>query len=315
MPTVEAIDGSLDRVREGLERRIAALGGRVGDHLAAYVGQPGKMLRARYTLLLGGALGVKTETCETVARAVELVHNASLLHDDCIDEGLTRRGVPTPNALFGDRTGILLGDLAFTQGMAEAAAVSAEAVRTLVEAVHEMTVGEIQEEFLKGSLNVAKEGYYGVAARKTSALFIWAGRMLSAESPLEHRREDPPRLGAAAGILLQIVDDIHDFTLSEAVAGKPPGQDLHNGRLTLPGILAMDDESARERWIRLWSARSSEALEQALAIFKERGHLDGARSEARRIMETMLPWVDALPVKERAAALRSFMTLMFNREF
>lgn len=315
MASVETLDGSLDRVRTGLERRVAALGGRVGDHLAAYVGQPGKMLRARYTLLLGAALDVRPDVCEAVARAVELTHNASLLHDDCIDEGLTRRGVPTPNALFGDRTGILLGDLAFTQGMAEAALVSADAVRTLVSAVQEMTVGEIQEEFLKGSLNVSVEGYYGVAARKTSALFEWAGRTLSEASPLEHRREDPPRLGVAAGTLLQIVDDIHDFTLSEAVAGKAPGQDLHNGRLTLPGILAMDDEGGRERWIRLWGARDNGALAQAQSLFAERGHLEAARSQARRIMDAMLPWVEALPQKARAAELKTFMTAMFEREF
>lgn len=315
MPSVETLDGSLDRVRTGLERRVAALGGRVGDHLAAYVGQPGKMLRARYTLLLGQALGVRPEVSEAVARAVELTHNASLLHDDCIDEGLTRRGVPTPNALFGDRTGILLGDLAFTQGMAEAALVSGEAVRSLVEAVHEMTVGELQEEFLKGSLNVSVEGYYGVAARKTSALFEWAGRTLSEHSPLEHRQGDPARLGVAAGILLQIVDDIHDFTLSEALAGKPPGQDLHNGRLTLPGILAMDDEASRERWIRLWGNREPEALTKAQALLAERGHLEAARAEARRIMEAVLPWVDALPAKPAAAELRGFVTAMFRREF
>lgn len=315
MPSVETLDGSLDRVRMGLERRVASLGGRVGDHLAGYVGQPGKMLRSRYTLLLGRALGVDATKAESVARAVELVHNASLLHDDCIDEGLLRRGVPTPNALFGDRVGILLGDLAFTQGMAEAALVSAEAVRSLVVAVQEMTVGEIQEEFLKGSLNVSVEGYYGVAARKTSALFEWAGRTLSEESPLEHRREDPPRLGVAAGVLLQIVDDIHDFTLSESLAGKAPGQDLHNGRLTLPGILAMDDEASRERWIGLWGSRAPGALAQALGLFKERGHLDAARAEARRIMSAMLPWAEALPKREAAAELATFMTALFNREF
>ncbi|MBI5596366.1 MAG: polyprenyl synthetase family protein [Elusimicrobia bacterium] len=315
MTTTETLDGSLDRVRSGLERRVAALGGRVGDHLASYVGQPGKLLRARYTLLLGRALGVEPPTAESAARAVELVHNASLLHDDCIDEGLLRRGVPTPNALFGDRTGILLGDLAFTQGMAEAALISAEAVRSLVEAVQEMTVGELQEEFLKGSLNVSAEGYYGVAARKTSALFKWAGRVLSEESPLEHDPDGPPRLGVAAGILLQIVDDIHDFTLSEAVAGKAPGQDLHNGRLTLPGILAMDDDASRARWTALWGSRQPAALDDALALLGERGHLDAARAEARRIMEAMLPWVDALPVRAPAGELREFMTLMFRREF
>lgn len=317
MPTLLAVEESLERVREGLERRVASLGERVGDHLAAYIGRPGKMLRARYALLLGSALGVPERVCETVGRAVELVHNASLLHDDCIDEASLRRGVPTPNALFGDRTGILLGDLAFTEGMAEAVLVSPEAVRSLVRAVQEMTVGEVQEEFLQGSLDVSVEGYCGVAVRKTGALFEWAGEVLSSQSPFEHDRRAPVELGRGAGILLQIVDDIHDFTLDERTAGKDAGQDFANGRLTLPCILAMDDHGTRARFMQIWSTRSrgKAALEEARALFAEGGHIEAARRKARQIMERMRPLAGGLPVRREAERLREFMELMFKREF
>lgn len=318
MKTLDPVETSLARVREGLDRRIASLGSRVGDHLAEYVGRPGKMLRARYALLLGRALGAPVPVCEQVARAIELVHNASLLHDDCIDEGLTRRGVPTPNARFGDRTGILLGDLAFTEGMAEAGAIDTDALRSLASAVHEMTVGELQEEFLCGSLNVSIEGYYGVAARKTGALFGWGAEVLSRRSPMKHVAGEPARLGVLAGILLQIVDDIHDFTLPEAVAGKAPGQDLHNGRLTLPGILAMDDLKTREAFIALWGRASEDnasAHAEAMRIFENGGHLDAGRALARGLLGEMLPMVDRLPVAAAAEELRGFMELMFRREF
>lgn len=316
MPAVIAETDSFTRVRAGLERRVASLGGRVGDHLAEYVGRPGKLLRARYALNLGAALGAPEDACEKVARAMELVHNASLLHDDCIDEALLRRGVLTPNARFGDRSGILLGDLAFTEGMAEAVAVSPEAVRLLTAAVQEMTVGELQEEFLKGSPDVSLEGYFGVAARKTGALFDWAGRALSAQSPLPHRREDPPRLGRGAGILLQMVDDIHDFTLAGEVAGKDPGQDFANGRLTLPGILALDDPRARGPFLAAWERRARpEAFAEAKAALEEFGILERAREKARELMRLLLPLVDALPVAARARELRSFMELLFAREF
>ncbi|MEE8424529.1 MAG: polyprenyl synthetase family protein [Elusimicrobiota bacterium] len=317
MWALHAVDESLERVRAGLERRVASLGARVGDHLAEYVGRPGKMLRARYTLLLGAALGVKPGTAEKVARAIELVHNASLLHDDCIDEALMRRGVKTPNARFGDRTGILLGDLAFTEGMAEAVAVSPKAVAGLVESVGEMTVGEIQEEYLCGSLNVSVEGYYGVAVRKTAALFDWAGRTLSDQSPLEHAREIPPKLGRSAGLLLQIIDDIHDYTLDEETAGKDFGQDFANGRLTLPAILAMDDEKTRPEFLKTWRGRAKapDAFAKALDILKKGGHLEAARKIAREIMEGMLPMAAALPEKAAAGELKRFMELLFCREF
>ena len=285
--------------------------------MAEYVGRPGKMLRARYTLLLGASLGVRPETRENIARAVELVHNASLLHDDCVDEALTRRGVLTPNARFGDRTGILLGDLAFTEGMAEAVKVSPRAVADLVAAVGEMTIGEIQEEYLCGSLNVSAEGYYGVAVRKTAALFDWAGRTLAEQSELKHVSGDPARLGRSAGILLQIIDDIHDYTLDKDTAGKDPGQDFANGRLTLPAIIAMDDEDTRKEFLPMWQTRSKDpdAFGRVLSLLKDRGHLDAAKDKAREIMEDMLPIVDRLPVKESAAELRMYMELLFRREF
>lgn len=336
MKTSPTVEDSLERIREGLDRRVASLGGRVGDHLASAIGRPGKMLRARYALALGAALGVERGACERLGRAVELVHNASLLQDDCIDQAALRRGEPTPNAQFGDRTGILLGDLAFVEAMTEAGGISASAVGSLVRAVREMTVGALQEEFLYGSLNVSEEGYYGVAARKTGALFEWMGTVLSEVSPLDHRREDPPRLGRIAGMLLQIIDDIHDFTLDGDTAGKPPGQDLANGRLTLPGILAMDDEVSRPRFLELWErrgrgvqrgaapspARSEEAfgpgggvLKETLALFEERGHLEAARERGRDLMKRALPLVEALPVADEAAGLRGFLELMLGREF
>jgi octaprenyl-diphosphate synthase len=209
-----------------------------------------------------------------------------------------------------------LGDLSFTEGMEEVSAVSPDAAKSLIGAVREMTVGEIQEEFLQGSLNLSVEGYCGVAVRKTGALFEWVGEALSGQSPLPHRREDPPRIGRSAGILLQIVDDIHDFTLSKEVAGKDPGRDFYNGRLTLPGILAMDDEAARPRFMKLWnSPRIPENFSLLLELLESGGFLEAAREKARAVMGGMIPLVEALPQTAAAGNLRSFMEIMFRREF
>jgi octaprenyl-diphosphate synthase len=274
------------------------------------------MLRARYCLLLGSALGVETSLCEKVAVAMEFVHSASLLHDDCIDGADMRRGLPTPNALFGRTTGILLGDIAFTEGLEEATGISPFAVEALVRAVREMTVGEIQEEFLRGSLRVSRTGYYGVAGRKTGALFAWCGEVLSESSPLPHRRGDPPRLGQGAGILLQIIDDIHDFTLKRDVAGKESGRDFLAGRLTLPGILAMEDEAFWPRFKEIWDGpRNAETFAKALELLRKGGHLEIARDIARDFLHSLFPLVDALPLKEQSEELRAFMELMFRREF
>jgi len=308
------VEESLARVRSGLESRARRIEGRVGQELASHIARPGKMLRARFALLLAGALGVDEAKAEGVARAMELVHNASLLHDDCVDEAELRRGHPTPNKVFGTTTGLLLGDLAFAQGLEEAIDISPNAPKLLVTTVREMTVGELQEEFLKGSLEVDEKAYMGVASRKTGALFEWAGAVLSELSPFPHEQADPPRLACAAGILLQIVDDIHDYTLSERVSGKDEAQDLLNRKLTLPCIYAVQDPASREEFLRLWESPSPDAARIG-AFLKERGHLKKTRETGRQIVDSMLAMIAKLPARAEAKELAFFVEIMAKREF
>lgn len=308
MPTLLRLEESLERVRAGLENRARRISGRVGQELAAHVGRPGKMLRSRFCLLLGRALGVDETKAEGAARAMELVHNASLLHDDCVDAADTRRGVPTPNAVFGTTVALLLGDLAFSQGLEEAVDISPSAPRLLVTTVREMTVGELQEEFLKGSIDVSIDAYMGVAARKTGALFEWAGSVLSELSPFPHEQADPPRLACAAGILLQIVDDIHDYTLPENVTGKPLGQDLVNRRLTLPCILALQDPAFMPLWEEADAAKIA-------AFLKKGGYIEQTREKGRELIDSMLKMCANLPCKPEGKELALFIELMAKREF
>ncbi|MFA5138725.1 MAG: polyprenyl synthetase family protein [Elusimicrobiota bacterium] len=304
IPTLPAVEETLERVRARMGRRAAGLGSRIGDPLSAHVARPGKMLRARYALLLGAALDAAPEVSERTACVAELVHNASLLHDDCIDNGTLRRGAPTPNAEFGDKSGVLLGNLAFTEAMDEAFDLPPGAARALAAAVREMAAGALQEEFLRGSLNVSAEGYFGLAARKTGSLFEWIGLALAGGAAQR-------RLGRSAGILLQIVDDVHDFTLDSDRAGKDAGQDFANGRLTLPCILALDDEGSRGRFLEAWSRRGSPgAFEDARRLLQEGGYLEQASGKAREVYERMLPWVP-----EKAGSMREFLRQMLEREF
>ncbi|HAZ08624.1 MAG TPA: hypothetical protein DCZ01_08920 [Elusimicrobia bacterium] len=308
------VEDSLARVRSGLESRARRIEGRVGRELAAHICRPGKMLRARFALLLGAAMGVDEAKAEGVARAMELVHNASLLHDDCVDEAETRRGRPTPNQVFGTTLGLLLGDLAFSQGLEEAIDISPNAPRLLVTAVREMTVGELQEEFLKGSTTVGMDAYMGVAARKTGALFEWAGAVFSELSPFPHEQADPPRLACAAGILLQIVDDIHDYTLTERVSGKDEAQDLRNRRLTLPCIFALQDQGSREEFLSLWNDGETDAA-RITRFLKDRGYLQTTREKGREIVDSMAAMTKKLPCRAEAAELIFFIEIMAKREF
>ncbi|MFA6003099.1 MAG: polyprenyl synthetase family protein [Elusimicrobiota bacterium] len=312
MPAILTLDASLQRVRSGLESRARRISGRVGEELAAHMARPGKMLRSRFCLLLGAALGVKAEPAEAAARGMEFVHNASLLHDDCVDQARLRRGRPTPNDVFGVNVALLLGDLAFAQGLEEVMDLSASAARRLVSAAREMAVGELHEEFLKGSVNVTVEAYLGVISRKTGVLFEWCGATLSELSPLPHADADPPRLGNAAGMLLQIIDDIHDYTLNDRVSGKEQGKDLAEGRMTLPAILALNDPKTRPEFLRLWQAGEAGPLARLL---EASGHLDAARARGRELVRSMRNWAGALPVAEYRGEFLGFIEAMERREF
>ena len=154
----------------------------------------------------------------------------------------------------------------------------------------------------------------GVAARKTGALFEWAGAVLSELSPFPHEQSDPPRLACAAGILLQIVDDIHDYTLSERVSGKDEGQDLQNRRLTLPCIYALQDGASREKFLALWNEPKPDAAKIA-ALLKDRGHIQKTREKGREIVDSMLAMIKKLPCKAEATELAFFVEIMAKREF
>ncbi len=317
MPTLLSLEESVDRVRRGMENRAKRLSGRVGETLAGYVGRPGKMLRARFCLLLGMALGVDQEKAEAAAKAMEFVHNASLLHDDCVDNADMRRGIATPNGLFGNTVALLLGDLAFSQGLEEAIDISPSAPAHLVTTVREMAAGELQEEFLKGSVEVSVEAYLGIASRKTGALFEWCGKVLSEISPLPHESADPPRLALSAGILLQVVDDIHDFLLSDDVSGKPAAQDMVNRRLTLPCILALENPKTRAKFLDLWAAAGKDpsGVKDAVSFVRESGFLDASRAKGREIVDSMKALCRDLPSRNEARDLSLFIEIMARREF
>ncbi len=307
--------GPLERVREGLESRARRISGRVGGDLAEFVGRPGKMLRARFCLHLAEGLGVPMEKAEAAARAMELVHNASLLHDDVVDDAELRRGQSTPNKVFGTTVGLLLGDLGFTQALEEALEISPAALERLVAAVREMTIGELQEEFLKGSCDVSLEAYLGVVSRKTGALFEWCGRTLSDLSPHEHAAADPPRLAMAAGILLQLVDDIQDFSIHSSVWGKDSAKDLALRRMTLPAVLAVRDPQLRPEYLAAWNDRGPDSSARLKELLTRSGMLDEARKRCEETVRSMLCLAARLPVGDGARNLAAFVEALAAREF
>lgn len=161
-------------------------------------------------------------------------------------------------------------------------------------------------------MDLSVDAYMGICSRKTGALFEWAGAVLSELSPFPHQLSDPPRLASAAGILLQLVDDIHDYTLPERASGKDEGQDLKNRRLTLPCLYALSTPCDRDAFRALWNASDAAGIARFL---KERGHIRTAREKGRELTDSMVAMVKRLPCKAEAAELAFFVELLAKREF
>ncbi len=230
----------------------------IGRHLTSVKGK-----RARPTLvLLCARLGEPDEAAAVkVAAAVELIHTATLLHDDSIDRSHLRRGIPTINRLWNDQVSVIMGDHLFCTafrllhdaGLFEVASVFSKGADRL-------TLGEMFQMDLRGQMDVSEETYTEMIKLKTAALFsaaCEAGSLVGALPP-DHMAK-LSEFGEHIGIAFQMIDDVLDIVGDEEMMGKPTGNDLRDGRVTLPVIVALrnaGDADAR-RMVDLISSRAS----------------------------------------------------------
>lgn len=212
----------------------------------------GKRVRPALLLLAAKLLGRDGEEETTYGAVVELIHTATLIHDDIIDHSTLRRGQKTPNHLWGNSRTVLLGDWLYTTAMRLALEHDNLAViKTLVAATLRMTEGELLTLERLGRVDVTVEEYFQVIERKTAALFGAACFLPSLIEPVDREAGTAlRRYGEALGICYQLVDDLLDFTADENELGKPVLSDLKEGKLTLPLILLLPRVGERQRgWI------------------------------------------------------------------
>jgi geranylgeranyl pyrophosphate synthase len=243
------IDAIYEPIREELqkvEQRLAVVADvdiPVLQKLLGYVVKSGgKRIRPALTLFSGKFYSCDLELLLPVAAAVELLHTATLVHDDVIDSSEERRGKATINKLWGDATAILVGDYLLAK-CAELAAETEhiEIMKLLARTVMTISTGELQQEDFSGDKNQGRADYYRWIAAKTASLFSTAAESgaVLADSPEEavHALRD---YGYNLGMAFQVVDDILDFIGDEAELGKPLCSDLSQGVLTLPTIVFLE---------------------------------------------------------------------------
>jgi octaprenyl-diphosphate synthase len=258
----------------------------VNDHLLF---MRGKLFRPTL-LLLSSRVGEKgSDEALTLAAAVELVHLATLVHDDAVDHSALRRGLPTVNALWTHQVAIIMGDYLYSRGVSELARVgNLEALAVLANAANEMSVGEMRQLTSYDALDFSEEDYYRLIAAKTASLMSAACEMGSLAGVTAFR-EPLARYGHNLGMAFQIADDLLDYTGTEAVTGKPTGHDLRERKVTLPLVGALARATpGEEREIRAFFTLADPLdadIERVIAIVAERGGLAYARGRASRYAE------------------------------
>lgn len=231
------ITDELARVRSLIERELSDCSEPVRG-LAAYVGSSrGKMVRPGLVLLSGLACGKVTEKHIRAAAIVEMIHNATLLHDDVVDEGKSRRGVPTLNSLEGNESAVLLGDFVLSRVFRMCMGLGRRAAEVIASSAARTCEGELRQIAQRGNWRLSESEYIEIIAEKTAAMFSGAcelGAMLAgAGKPQVQMLAD---YGRKTGIAFQITDDLLDLTGDQDKTGKSVGSDLDRNKLTLPLI-------------------------------------------------------------------------------
>ena len=252
-PSLEAIRGPIAEPFERFQTELdeaflcdVGLVGLVGAHLhRAY----GKRYRPMLVLLAAKGFGEVTDEAVRGAVVVELIHTATLIHDDSVDKSLLRRGLPTVNNAFNNDTAILMGDYLYSKAFSILVTRKMYAAMDLLaEATHRMSQGELRQIEQKNRLDLSEAEYMRIIEEKTACLMS-AGCELGAHAggADARRRAALSRFGRAVGLAFQITDDLFDYLGSEQVIGKAMGNDLDGGKITLPLINALRNAPASEK--------------------------------------------------------------------
>lgn len=267
----------------------------------------GKMLRSKLILKIASS---KEQEAINLCAIVELIHLASLLHDDVIDEADTRRGKPTINESFGDKTSIMLGDILYSKAFFELTKFDSKIAQTISNAVTLLSIGEFLDVTLSKEINLDKKLYFDMLYKKTASLIEASSR--ASAILVDKESEKFALYGKNLGIAFQIVDDILDVTQDEKKLGKPSMSDFREGKTTLPYILLYEQASEDER-AKLKSLFKKElSYDEACwikASFEKYGSIAQSIKIAKELADEAIKSIDG------EAELISIIDSMINRNF
>ena len=303
------MEESLSEVASGSEEPIKGL-------LEHVVAAQGKRVRPAMTLLVAKMLGCVTDKPVIMGAAVELLHLATLIHDDTVDNADVRHGRATLSSLWGPDVAVLVGDYLFaTSAIHVCNTENIRVIKGVSRTIMDLSSGQLTEHFMANQWRQTREQYFERIFKKTGSLFATAaesGAVLSGadEGTIRAARE----FGGNLGVAFQVVDDILDFEGSPAEMGKPVGSDLASGVLTLPALLLVERYPNENPVVAVCEGVDRERnLERAIDMVRNSGVMASVYAEADALRAKAIAALDALPDSEAKRALLDLGDFVLER--
>jgi octaprenyl-diphosphate synthase len=288
----------------------------IGEYI---VGSGGKRLRPALVILAAGAFGYRGVHHHQLAAVVEFIHTATLLHDDVVDASELRRGHATANALYGNPAAVLVGDFVYSRAFQMMVEVdSMRVMQVLAEATNVIAEGEVLQLMSCHNPDVSEHEYLQVIRYKTAKLFEAASRLGAILGGAAHEQEEAmASYGMHLGTAFQLIDDVLDYSGDLAAIGKNVGDDLAEGKPTLPLIYAMKHGSAEEAQLIRDAIKEGglAELQAVIAAIRRGGALDYARRQAEAEARTASAALAVLPNSKYRDSLLQLADFAVTRDY
>jgi octaprenyl-diphosphate synthase len=317
VPSFTRIDSSLRRVNDLIHRSLSArdVAGELSplfDHLSVGTG---KLIRPGLVLLAGECFGPVTEEHIRVAAMVEMIHHATLLHDDVIDDGHLRRGVPTVNRLWGNESAVLLGDFVLSRVFRMGADLDGAIAKVIAQTAVRVCEGELRQVMQRSNWRLSEAQYIEIITDKSASFFSGCCRLGAMLSHAEQKDVDAmDRFGLAAGTAFQIADDLLDIVGDESRTGKTGRRDVAKDKLTLAVIHLLETQGEAERvGVRAMLESGGESRRELADLLRQRGCLQYARQRAEDYVAAAVQSLADLPAGQARDALVQTARFMADR--
>lgn len=316
----QPISNELNDFVDLFHESLSHTNGLLNEALTHILNRAGKMMRPILVMLIAKNYGRVSSVTLNGALGLELLHTASLVHDDVVDESMERRGQPSTNALYDNKVSILVGDYIISTALYYVSKTeNIEIVRYLADIGRILSNGEIDQLSNISNKNISEEAYFDVIRQKTAALFATCAKVgaLSANASKDEI-DEAEKFGETLGLIFQIKDDIFDYYESEEL-GKPTGNDMVEGKLTLPAIHALLSTQDKEMLNLASKVKtcdiSSDEIARLVDFTKRNGGIAYAEEKMEELRQTAQVYIEKCRDDEIKSALNEYLNYVIERKY